>query len=228
MTNASAMQVGASRDLFVYVDESGNFDFSPSGTSWFYLTAVSTFEPGFGLAEWHAIKTAAVLAGIDLEKLHASEDRQWIRDRVFGLLGTGTGVLRVDGIAVEKPKTNPALRPPHVFYRRMAESLLTYVVRGTSGSFDRLFVIVDTIPVAKKQRDIVGGLKIAISGQLPTTPYMLASRDSRGEHLLQLADYCGWALYVARERGEMRPRGAVAPLIHSDFDVFAPGTTRYY
>lgn len=219
---------GASRDLFVYVDESGNFDFSPSGTSWFYLTALSTFDPGFGLAEWHVTKAAAVLAGIDLEKLHATEDRQWIRDRVFALLGTGARTLRIDGIAVEKPKTNPSLRPPHVFYRRMAEYLLTYVVTGRIGSFDRLFIIIDTIPVAKKQRDIIGGLKIAIAGLLPTTPYALASRDSRGEHLLQLADYCGWALYVARERAEMRPRAAVAPLIHSDWDVFATGTTRYY
>lgn len=30
------------RDLFVYVDESGNFDFSPSGTAWYYITALST------------------------------------------------------------------------------------------------------------------------------------------------------------------------------------------
>ena len=219
---------GASRDLFVYVDESGNFDFSPSGTSWFYLTAISTFDPAFGLADWHAIKKAAVLAGIDLEKLHATEDRQWIRDRAFALLGTAAGTLQVDGIAVEKPKTNPALRPPHVFYRRMAEYLLKYVVRGRIGSFDRLIIIIDTIPVAKKRRDVVGGLKIAIASLLPTTPYTLAPHDSRGEHLLQLADYCGWALYVARERAEMRPRAAIASLIHSDWEVFATGTTRYY
>lgn len=217
-----------SRDLFVYVDESGNFDFSPSGTRWFYLTALSTFDPDFGLADWHAIKMAAVLAGIELEKLHAAEDRQWIRDRVFALLGTGAGTLRIDGIAVEKPKTNPTLRAPHVFYRRMAEYLLTYVVKGRIGTFDRLFVFIDTIPVTKKRRDVVGGLKTAIASLLPTTPYMLASHDSRGEHLLQLADYCGWALYVARERAEMRPRAAISPLIHSDWAVFVTGTTRYY
>lgn len=228
MTSGSSLQVGASRNLFVYVDESGNFDFSPSGTGWFYLTALSTFDPGFGLAEWHAVKIAAVLAGTDLEKLHATEDRQWVRDRVFAHLASGAGTLRIDGIAVEKAKTNPSLQPPHVFYRRMAEYLLTYVVRGRIGSFDRLFIVLDTIPVAKKRRDVVGGLKTAMARLLPATPYTLASHDSRGEHLLQLADYCGWALYVARERREMRPRAAIASLIHSDWEVFAAGTTRYY
>lgn len=216
------------RDLFVYVDESGNFDFSTSGTTWFYLAALSTRDPAFGLVEWHGIKTGAVRAGIDLEKLHASEDRQWVRDRVLTLLGAAGSTLRIDGVAVEKPKTNPTLRAPHVFYRRMAEYLLTYVVRGRLGSFDRLFVFMDTIPVAKKRQDVVGGLKVAIAKLLPTTSYVVAPRDSRGEHLLQLADYCGWALYVARERRELRPRTSIAPLIHSDWEVFASGTMRYY
>ena len=217
-----------SRDLFVYLDESGNFDFAPSGTGWYYITALSTFDPAFGLATWHDTKMAAVRAGIDLEELHATEDRQWVRDLVFALLGTGGGKVRVDGIAVEKAKTNPTLRPPHVFYRRMAGYLLEYVVRGRVGTFDRLFVFMDTIPVAKKRQDVIGGLKVAIARQLPATPYVIAERDSRGEHLLQLADYCGWALYVARERAEHRPRTAIRHLIHSDFDVFSRGPTRYY
>ena len=97
----------------------------------------------------------------------------------------------------------------------MAEYLLKYVVRGRIGSFDPLIIIIDTIPVAKKRRDVVGGLKIAIASLLPTTPYTLAPHDSRGEHLLQLADYCGWALSVARERAEMRPRAAIASLRHN-------------
>lgn len=218
----------ASRDLFVYLDESGNFDFSPTGTSWYYITGLATFDPGFGLAGWHATKTAAVRAGIDLKELHATEDKQWVRDGVFALLGSARGILRVDGIAIEKAKTNPTLRPPHLFYRRMVEYLLDYLVRGRVGTFDRLFVFMDTIPVAKKRQNIIGGLKVAIARQLPTTPYVIAECDSRGEHLLQLADYCGWALYVARERAELRPRASILPLIHSDFDVFSRGTVRYY
>lgn len=226
--NAMPSLPPSSRDLFVYLDESGNFDFSPTGTHWYYITALSTFDPAFGLAIWHGTKTAAVQAGIDLEELHATEDKQWVRDRVFALLGPAGGVLRVDGIAVDKAKTNPSLRPPHVFYRRMTEYLLDYVVRGRVGTFDRMFVFLDTIPVAKKRQDVIGGLKVAIARQLPTTPYVVVERDSRGEHLLQLADYCGWALYVARERAEMRPRASIHSLIRSDFDVFGTGAVRYY
>ncbi len=218
----------ALRDLFVYVDESGNLDFSPGGTAWYYLTAVSTFEPSFGLLDWHAAKVEAVRAGLNLEELHASEDRQWVRDRVFNLLGSGADVIRVDGIAAEKAKANPSVRTPHIFYRMMARYLVRYVARGRTSSFDRLFVFLDTIPVSRKRQDVVGALKVAISELAAGSSYLVAERDSRGEHLLQLADYCGWALYVARERAEPRPRASIATLIHSDFEVFARGVTRYY
>ena len=205
------------RDLFIYVDESGDFNFSPKGTACYYLTAVSTFLPSYGLLAWHAIKHAAITAGVSLEELHASEDKQWIRDQVFGLLAGATSSLRVDGIAVEKAKTHPGLRAGDGFYRRMMEYLLRYVVNGRRRSFDRLYIFLDTIPVAKKRKEIIGGLKKALAATLPGVPYYVEERDSRGEHLLQMADYCCWALYVARAKREMRPRTAIAPLIASAF-----------
>jgi len=33
------------RTLYVFVDEAGNFDFSPTGTRWFMLAVLSTTEP---------------------------------------------------------------------------------------------------------------------------------------------------------------------------------------
>jgi len=31
--------------LYIFLDESGNFDFSPKGTKYFVLSAVSTLDP---------------------------------------------------------------------------------------------------------------------------------------------------------------------------------------
>ena len=216
------------RDLFVYIDESGNFDFSPGGTAWFYVSALSTFTPSFGLAGWHAIKLDAFQAGSRLEELKASEDKQAIRDRVFELLGSGAGTVRVDAIAIEKAKANPVLRPPERLYQANVERLVQYVIAGRRGTFNRLFVFLDTIPVTRKRQAVVGALKTSIATMLPTTPYEVLERDSRGEHLLQLSDYCSWALYVARARGETRPKAAIRPIVHSDFSIFRTGTVRYY
>lgn len=33
------------KTLFIFVDESGNFDFSPKGTKFFVLSCLSTFKP---------------------------------------------------------------------------------------------------------------------------------------------------------------------------------------
>lgn len=34
-----------SETLYIFIDESGNFDFSPGGTKYFVLTAFVTFNP---------------------------------------------------------------------------------------------------------------------------------------------------------------------------------------
>lgn len=33
------------KTLYLFIDESGNFDFSPKGTKYFVLTALATFDP---------------------------------------------------------------------------------------------------------------------------------------------------------------------------------------
>ena len=110
----------------------------------------------------------------------------------------------------------------------MTRYLLDYLLVGRVGTFDRLFIFLDTIPVQRKKKEIIGGLKRAVAAVLPGVPYHFEERDSRGEHLLQLADYACWALYVARERAEHRPGRAIAGLVASDFDVFRSGSTLYY
>jgi len=217
-----------SRDLFVYIDESGNFDFSPKGTAWFCLTALATMEPGFGIGRWHEVKYGAIRSGLLVQELKASEDRQWMRDLVFDFLATGIGSLRVDAVAVEKAKLHPDLRAQQAFYHRFLASLVANVIGDQRLSFDRLFVFMDTIPVALKRKAVVGGLKQATASLIPGIPYEVAEFDSRADHLLQLADYCGWALYVARTRQETRPLDKIRPFVASDVDVLKSQTTRYY
>lgn len=217
-----------SRDLFVYVDECGSFDFSPSGTPWFYLTALWTLDPSFGLEGWHGIKYAAIRRGLLIRELKASEDRQWVRDQVFGLLSTGADSLRVDAVAVDKSKLRLELRAQHAFCCRFLAILVGNVIRSQSYPIDRLFVFIDTVPVNLKRKAVVGGLKRATAGLIPGIPYDIAETDSQSDHLLRLADYCGWALYVARTRGEIRPLETIRSMIVSDLDVLASQTERFY
>lgn len=200
------------RDLFIYVDESGDFNFSPTGTSWYYITALSTFRPDYGIVRWHAIKHAAIRGGILLEELHASEDKQWVRDLVFPLIGDGAADLQVDAIAIDKAKTNPAIRDKAAFYRKMSLVLLEYTAEGRRRSFDRLFIFIDTVPVKRWRREIVGGLKRALATTLPGVPYHIEERTAAA------STYSSWrttaaGLCTSRGRNGNHGQGArLSPL----------------
>jgi hypothetical protein len=77
---------------YLFVDESGNFDFSPSGTRSFILTILSTTNPdciGIPLLALRYNLLPSYQCGIHMEEqgyFHASEDTQDVRDHVFGIL----------------------------------------------------------------------------------------------------------------------------------------------
>jgi len=72
--------------LFIFIDESGNFDFSPTGTKYFVLTAVSTLHPLNDREKLFKFKYQSLIDGIDQESFHATEDKQVIRDQVFKII----------------------------------------------------------------------------------------------------------------------------------------------
>jgi hypothetical protein len=69
--------------LFVYIDESGNFDFSASGTKHFVMTAFVTTDPMQSATKLARLKYSLLSQGVNLSNFHASEDSQRVRNQVF-------------------------------------------------------------------------------------------------------------------------------------------------
>ncbi len=86
--------------LNIFVDESGNFDFSLNGTRHFVLTAVSTTDCPDLFSGYFQLRHRIAATGLDLEELHATEDRQVVRNQVFDLLEehVNHGCFRVDAV----------------------------------------------------------------------------------------------------------------------------------
>jgi len=68
------------------LDEGGNLDFSDNGTNYFVLTSISKERPFEAYKEMLELKYDLIESGLDIEYFHASEDRQSVRDRVFGII----------------------------------------------------------------------------------------------------------------------------------------------
>lgn len=101
-----------SKTLYIFIDESGNFDFTATGTKYFVLTAVSTFSPlkerRHLLHRVYEQKYEGWKEGSDNYYFHATQDKQTVRDWVFSAI-KNLDDIEIDTIIAQKNKTNPSL-----------------------------------------------------------------------------------------------------------------------
>jgi hypothetical protein len=217
--------------LYIFLDEAGNFDFSPTGTRFFTMSAFSRVRPFAGIEELLELKYDLWEQGVEFEYLHAAEDTNYTRTNVFNVLRAHIDSFRLDCISVEKRKTHPALQENlGRFYKKILDILLIYVLRGHIGRFTKVFIITDLIPVERKRKDIEKGIKITVAqwSREHNTAYNVFHYASKSDLNLQIVDYLNWAVYRKWERGDLQSYDAIKACIRSEFEVFKDGKETYY
>lgn len=206
--------------LHIFIDISGNYDFSPTGTKYLMFTSITCSDYCSGVSELYRLKHEMIDRGIDLEYFHASEDKQEVRDGVFNIISQLTN-LRIDSVVVEKKKTAPTLRELKKLYPKMIEYLLKYVFnpRGVDvRSFNKVFIFIDREGSKSSERGaLLKAIKTSLAGHLNGIPYVICMHASLSHLYLQVVDYCSWALYVKYEREELRPYNQIRGLVKSEF-----------
>lgn len=153
---------------YLFLDEGGNFDFSPIGTRYFVMSSVAMRRPFPAHGPLDDLKHDCLEYGLDTEYFHCADDNTHVRRKVFELIAGHLGSLRIDSLIVEKAKTGPALRVDEAFYPKMLGYLLRYVVeREMVDGVEELIVITDTIPVQKKRKAIEKAIKTVLATMLP-------------------------------------------------------------
>lgn len=215
---------------YLFLDEAGNFDFSPTGTQYFVLTSVATRRPFPVHGSLDDYKHDCLEYGLDAEYFHCADDNARVRQRVFDLIAANVGSLRIDCLVVEKSKAEPDLRDDKRFYPEMLGHLLKYVIpRELNGSVDEVIVITDTIPIQKKRKAIEKAIKEALSDKLPAgIRYRILHHASRSHYGLQVADYCSWAVFRKWQKSETGYYDLIKPAIQSEIDIFCSEARHYY
>ncbi len=218
------------RFLYIFLDEAGDFDFSPSGSKYFMMASVTRERPFGDYSEFVNLKYGLVEQGMDIEYFHASEDRQAVRDQVFDIIQRNLTGMRIDAVIVEKRKTGPGLREATRFYPRMLGYLLRYVLeRQSLDEYAEVIVFTDRIPVKGKRKAVEKAIKTTLSNMLPKTArYRLLHHDSKSNFQLQIADYCNWGIYRRWSRGDLRSYDLIKSAVRSEFGIFRSGTITYY
>lgn len=226
------------RTLFIFIDESGNFDFSSKGTKYFILSAVSTLDP-LGKEKLEEIKYDLMKNGTNLEYFHATEDKQVVRNQVYDFIENLENI-EIDSVIVQKNKTNPSLhisekkkksKKGATLYTIALRTLLQYIFCRYSNStkVDRVVIVLSSIFDVSKRELIKKTIKIYLK-QIFSNPFYLYFHQNRSDKNTQIADYCCWAIYKKWTDGEIRPYNAVnkGNKIKSEFAIFKTGKTIYY
>ena len=199
--------------LFVFIDELGNFDFSKKGTKYYIFTALMTPIPLKYISEINQLQldilSKHVLPGLSDEyldnslclKFHATEDKQPVRDLFFGLI-SGMDNFLINSLVIRKNRTNPVLRETNQFYSRFLGSLMYYVFQAYS--FTSLCVFVDGCVAVKNKNAFKKGIVRELHKRDPKIKFNIYFPPSASSCSLQIVDYVNWAIYRKWENADTR------------------------
>lgn len=230
------------KTLFIFLDESGNLDFSENGTKYFSLTALCTFEPASGRDALMHLHYSLIDSGHPLECFHATEDKQDIRDEVFKHIATMPDKFFIYTIIAEKSKAHPSLyfkwilkkgakkkvKDESPFYDRLCRTILKYIFSSPRyAGTKRIVVVLSSIFTQEQRRSIEQTLKAYLS-DCTSIPFFIFFKSNKADLNCQLADYCGWAVFIKWERNELRSYKLISNRLRSEFDIFRFGQTHHY
>ena len=184
--------------LYVFFDEAGNLDFGPSGTKYFLCGVMVTYDPWPLMKALTNLREAFFRGDFIPPAFHAAEDKQHVRDAVFG------AIVLVGGFNAHIFVTNKELVPlkyrtPSAFYSFMADFALRMVLQRHS-SDEPVFVITDVLPVRNKREAVVKGFKASLAAVLPNREFRIEHHSSGSQGCLQVIDYVNWAVFRRLER----------------------------
>ena len=213
----------------VYGDESGNFDFSnQEGASRYFILTTVVVADHVIEADLMDLSRQLAWEGEPLTGgFHATNDKQRVRDRVFAVMARRD--FRVDATILEKRKADPRVRPtPAFFYGFAWYYHLTGLAPVLASYADEIMVVAASIGTNEMRSDFESAANAIASAIAPTVNMKATMWQAASNPILQVADYCAWAVRRKWERNDTRSYSLIENRIASEFDVFRDGATTYY
>ncbi|WP_307980366.1 DUF3800 domain-containing protein [uncultured Senegalimassilia sp.] len=210
-SSAISMSAGASttakqqpETVYMYLDESGNFDFGPNGSEMFIMTCVVMNRP-FRLS--HVLmdyRYDCLENGVEIEKFHACEDTRDVRLGVYRRLAAlGSGV-RAYSVSIEKDQVPEDMRKASALYSEVFSWIVEEVYRNECGpDTAKAIVVTDSLPKQARKKEVEGPLKTFMKRVFQNNgiPYSLMHHCSSCDPNLQVADYFCWAVHRKLVKG---------------------------
>lgn len=211
--------------LYVFIDVSGNYDFSSTGTKYLIMTGLTCTDISPGIIELHEIRHWLIDGGFDVEYFHATEDAQTVRNQVFAII-IKFNHIRIDSVIAEKSNIPASLRGVGQIYPLMVEMLYNSLLCGgvEINKSDKVVIFMDRESAHAREREpLIKGIKKYLSQHLPRTPYQILMHASMSHPYLQVVDYCSWAIFRKWEKSDRRSFDKIQQLVKSEISIFEKG-----
>jgi len=204
----------SSKTMFIYVDESGNFDFSSSGTKHFLMSLFVTSRPLKSARRLNRLKYELLEKGINLANFHASDDRQQVRDAVFREIAKLQDVSAHTCWIEKNERFSQKLSAVQLYEIFGIEIAKVAGVEVSSRHPESMVIVFDKALKYREEQAFLSTCKAIFSKM--NVPFHIyfhnVSKDFNG----QIADYIAWAHFVALERNEIRPLGALPAILSNN------------
>lgn len=221
--------MSAPKPLYVYVDESGNMDFTNNkGTAHFVMSAVLTYRPVETAAKVLKLKYELMQHAMNRPYFHATEDSAGVRKRMFDTLDT-LPEFRIHSIWADKHYASPKIQDEGKFYGIFAKALAKYISKVTEKEASSVVMVYDAAITKKNQKAFHTSMKPEIkkSGTKMRIHFDSIKHDPLG----QVADYVAWSHFRSLERNDSRYwdriKGINSATVKT-FNIFKKGHTKYY
>ena len=208
--------------LHVFADEAGDFDFTNGErTSRYFIICTCSMESCRVGEDLLRLRRTLAWEGCELgDYLHASTEKQEVRNRIFGVI-VNCGIS-VQATIMEKRKADPAIRESLVrFYTYGWRNHFFNGMQEIITPYPELHVTAASIGI-KKERTIFKKAVASIMSQTIVGKVWAADVFPSGtDPCLQVADYCAWAIQRKWERGDARSYDLVKKLITYESDIWA-------
>lgn len=218
------------RPLYIFLDESGNRDFSPNGTRYFLFSGIVKERPFHAYKALSELRYDLIEDGKELHRFHATEDEQEVRNKVFRIIQSHLEGVAIEALVVEKRKTHPKLQAENRFYPEMLGYFLRHILGSRSLTQNsEVIIFTDKLPAGRQKKEFEKTVRQTLAKMLPTeVKYRVFHHESQSNFDLQIADYCNWAIYRKWDRNDRRPYNLIRSAIRKEFDIFERGTKYYY
>ena len=239
--NTEAHIEAISDTTYIFVDESGDMDFTQGGSKYYLFNFLVKKRP-FKLHEHISSYRYELLeknldplinSRINIEYFHANNDNKYIKNEMFNIISTfDKNDVQVYSYILEKEKVSPNKRKSkeHFYIDNLIYSIGKLLEKL---NIDTNFVIItDNLPIESNKKKQEKALKLGVHTYIKEhnlhLRYDIFHHCSASSVNLQIIDYIGWAINKKYEHGDDIYYKKIEKYILSEDIVTKNRKTKFY